>query len=80
MVAVGPTDLKALEDCLLNVSGKVPLHVRFRALFTLKGLKSDEAVEIISKGAKRGFDSHRFYIEWSFLGCSLRRPFSLAET
>ena len=50
MVAAASTELKALEECLLNVSGKVPLDVRFRALFTLKGLKNDEAVEIISKG------------------------------
>ncbi|KAJ3537862.1 hypothetical protein NMY22_g5417 [Coprinellus aureogranulatus] len=49
-VSVSQNELKALEDCLLNVSGKVPLHVRFRALFTLKGLKSDEAVAIIGKG------------------------------
>ncbi|KAH6912713.1 deoxyhypusine hydroxylase [Coprinopsis sp. MPI-PUGE-AT-0042] len=50
MVAAASAELKALEECLLNASGKVPLHVRFRALFTLKGLKNDEAVEIISKG------------------------------
>ncbi|TFK24999.1 deoxyhypusine hydroxylase [Coprinopsis marcescibilis] len=50
MVAVSAAELKALEDCLLNVSGNVPLHVRFRALFTLKGLKTDESVQIISKG------------------------------
>ncbi|EAU85962.1 deoxyhypusine hydroxylase [Coprinopsis cinerea okayama7 len=50
MVAVAADELKALEECLLNTSGKVPLHVRFRALFTLKGLDNDEAVDIISKG------------------------------
>ncbi|KAJ2916127.1 hypothetical protein MD484_g4280, partial [Candolleomyces efflorescens] len=50
MVVVSPSELKALEDCLLNTSGKVPLHNRFRALFTLKGLKSEEAVSIIGKG------------------------------
>ncbi|KAF6755916.1 deoxyhypusine hydroxylase [Ephemerocybe angulata] len=50
MATVSASELKALEECLLNVSGKVPLHVRFRALFTLKGLKTEEAVSIIGKG------------------------------
>ena len=52
MVVVSPAELKALEDCLLNTSGKVPLHTRFRALFTLKGLKSEESVSIIGKGTQ----------------------------
>ena len=43
--------LSALEATLLNTSGSVPLHNRFRALFTLKALKTDDAVRIISKGA-----------------------------
>ncbi|KAJ3509529.1 hypothetical protein NLJ89_g5182 [Agrocybe chaxingu] len=49
-LTVSPFELKKLEDCLLNTSGDVPLHTRFRALFTLKGLKSEDAVKIISKG------------------------------
>ncbi|EPQ54583.1 ARM repeat-containing protein [Gloeophyllum trabeum ATCC 11539] len=51
MVAeVSASTLEALEATLLNTSGTVPLHNRFRALFTLKSLKNDDAVEIISKG------------------------------
>jgi len=50
MLNVSQSDLSNLETSLLNVSGNVPLHNRFRALFTLKALKSDEAVRIISKG------------------------------
>lgn len=42
--------LAALEASLLNISGSVPLHNRFRSLFTLKALKNDEAVSIIVKG------------------------------
>ena len=42
--------IAALEASLLNTSGKVPLHNRFRALFTLKSLKTEEAVKIIAKG------------------------------
>lgn len=42
--------LAALEASLLNTSGGVALHNRFRALFTLKALKNDDAVKIISKG------------------------------
>lgn len=47
---VTPEELVALEAALLNTSGAVPLHNRFRALFTLKALKDDRAVEIITKG------------------------------
>lgn len=40
----------ALRASLLNESGSVPLHERFRALFTLKSLKTDQAIKIISEG------------------------------
>ncbi|KAI0712538.1 ARM repeat-containing protein [Earliella scabrosa] len=51
MVAeVDPSTLAALEAALLNKQGNVPLHNRFRALFTLKSLKNDDAVKIISEG------------------------------
>ena len=43
-------ELAALEVSLLNKSGNVPLHKRFRALFTLKALKSADAIRIISAG------------------------------
>jgi hypothetical protein len=43
-------ELDALEATLLNKSGNVLLHNRFRALFTLKALKNERAIEIISKG------------------------------
>ncbi|KAF9533222.1 armadillo-type protein [Crepidotus variabilis] len=48
-IQVSPDKLKSLEECLCNFKGNVALHTRFRALFTLKALKSDEAVGIISK-------------------------------
>ncbi|KAH9480274.1 deoxyhypusine hydroxylase [Psilocybe cubensis] len=51
-VSVSPSELQNLQDCLLNKSGDVALHTRFRALFTLKSLKSEDAVEIIAKGFK----------------------------
>jgi hypothetical protein len=50
-VSASASELQALEDTLLNSSGNVPLHNRFRALFTLKALKNDDAVRIIAKGA-----------------------------
>ena len=50
MLNVSQSDLGNLEALLLNNAGNVPLHNRFRALFTLKALKSEEAVHIISKG------------------------------
>lgn len=47
---VTPEGLAALEASLLNTSGDVALHNRFRALFALKALKNEDAVRIISKG------------------------------
>ncbi|KAJ9102839.1 hypothetical protein QFC19_004567 [Naganishia cerealis] len=49
-VAVSPEQFKALADCLLDSSGKTPLHERFRALFTLKAVASEQAVEVIASG------------------------------
>jgi deoxyhypusine monooxygenase len=51
MVAeISSSDLNKLESSLLNKSGNVPLHTRFRALFTLKSLKTEDAVRIIAEG------------------------------
>lgn len=47
---VSLSELAVLEASLLNKSGNVPLHNRFRALFTLKALKSADAIRIISDG------------------------------
>ncbi|KAF9995414.1 deoxyhypusine hydroxylase [Entomortierella chlamydospora] len=44
-----PETYKALEADLCNHSGKVPLHERFRALFTLKALADDASVDIIGR-------------------------------
>ena len=49
-IQVYDEQLVALEAELLNTSGNVPLHNRFRSLFTLKSLKTETAVQIISKG------------------------------
>jgi deoxyhypusine monooxygenase len=49
---ISQSKLGELETLLLNTSGNVPLHNRFRALFTLKSLKTDQAVEIIGKGRR----------------------------
>lgn len=43
-----------LSDCLLNISGKVPLPARFRALFALKYLGDEKAIDIIGKGILSG--------------------------
>ncbi|KNC97179.1 deoxyhypusine monooxygenase [Spizellomyces punctatus DAOM BR117] len=40
----------SLSNILTNVSGDVPLHKRFRALFTLKSLNNENSVDIIAKG------------------------------
>lgn len=46
---VSQASISSLEATLLNTSGIVPLHNRFRALFTLKALKNEDAIRIISK-------------------------------
>lgn len=47
---VTDADLGKLEEVLLNKEGNVSLHRRFRALFTLRNMDDDRAVEAISKG------------------------------
>ncbi|KAG9068600.1 hypothetical protein KI688_010876 [Linnemannia hyalina] len=44
-----PETYQALDADLCNHSGKVPLHERFRALFTLKALADNESVDIIGR-------------------------------
>ncbi len=58
MAQVATEDLHALQAALLNTTGDVPLHKRFRALFTLKSLKTDEAIQIISKGQFDHLSTH----------------------
>lgn len=50
MANVSASELAALEASLLNKSGNVPLDNRFRALFTLKSLNNQDAIQIISEG------------------------------
>ena len=50
-VSLTKDTLEALEASLLNVTGMVPLHDHFRALFTLKVTQEQEKViEIMGKG------------------------------
>jgi deoxyhypusine monooxygenase len=53
--------LQRLSDCLLDGSGKTPLHERFRALFTLKAIGGDEVVDIVAAG------KHDLSVPFSFL-------------
>lgn len=43
-------EYQTLEATLLNTHGDVPLAKRFRALFTLRNLKTRRAIDIIGKG------------------------------
>ena len=45
-----PQTYVRLEAELCNTDGTVPLHKRFRALFTLKSLADARAIDIIDKG------------------------------
>ena len=45
-----PSQYAELERVLLNTSGDSPLASRFRALFSLRSLGTDEAIQIIGKG------------------------------
>lgn len=60
-----------LSDCLLNTSGKVPLPARFRALFALKYLGDERAIDIIGQGILLG---NILYCDiYGSLSCSLFR-------
>ncbi|KAG8733258.1 deoxyhypusine hydroxylase [Ceratobasidium sp. 423] len=50
MAVATPESFAKLEATLLNTSGNVPLHARFRSLFTLKALPGQRTIDIISKG------------------------------
>ena len=52
-VSVTDAQLAALRATLLNTSGSVPLHERFRALFMLKAVGGDEVVRIVAEGELR---------------------------
>ena len=52
-VSVTDAQLAALRATLLNTSGNVPLHERFRALFMLKAVGGDEVVRIVAEGELR---------------------------
>ncbi|KAF7306521.1 Deoxyhypusine hydroxylase [Mycena indigotica] len=69
------SDLTALEESLLNKNGDVLLHNRFRALFTLKSLKSDDAVRVISAG----FDDPSALLKHELAYClgQMKRPSAL---
>lgn len=49
-VAMTSSELAALEASFLNKSGNVPLHQRYKALFSLTDLKSPDVIRIISEG------------------------------
>lgn len=49
-----------LADCLLNKSGKIPLPARFRALFALKYLGDEQAINIIGQGNRKYFLDNDF--------------------
>jgi hypothetical protein len=63
MTSIGESDLKVLEDSLLNTSGDVGLHNRFRALFTLKSLKSEDAVRVISAGSYKILSFNKYWAD-----------------
>ncbi|TFY69898.1 hypothetical protein EVJ58_g132 [Rhodofomes roseus] len=75
MVQTDSAKLAALEATLLNTSGNVPLHSRFRALFTLKSLRTDEAIRIISKGFAD--DSALLKHELAYCLGQTKKPFAL---
>ena len=48
-----------LRASVLKISGTVPLHERLRSPFTLKNLKSEHAIEVISEGERSERDKSR---------------------
>ena len=70
---VTPEGLSALEASLLNTSGDVALHHRFRALFALKALKNEDAVRIISMGMDPVQVLQRHLIDVSYISKRFKR-------
>ncbi|CAB4434313.1 unnamed protein product [Rhizophagus irregularis] len=44
-----PTVYENLEKILINKNGQVPLHKRFRVIFTLKNLADEKSIDILAK-------------------------------
>lgn len=66
-ISVSSEQFKSLSDCLLDNSGKTPLHERFRALFTLKAVASEQAVEVIASGESVQRERRGMY-PWILIG------------
>ncbi|PVU87552.1 hypothetical protein BB559_005987 [Furculomyces boomerangus] len=58
--------LSELQSIILNEKNNVPLFQRYRALFSLKGLGTEEAVDIIIKSIKAEKDSELFKHELAY--------------
>ena len=56
-----PKVYQILETLLTNVNGDVPLHKRFRALFTLKNLCDEKSIDIIAKGMGTGLERNDLF-------------------
>lgn len=67
--------LNVLGGLLLNKSGETPLPERFRALFTLRGANSDEAVKIIGEAFNDA--SALLKHEVAYVLGQMRRPFAI---
>lgn len=50
MLDLANIDYPKLEASLCNTSGNVSLAERFRSLFTLKNIATEESIDIIAKG------------------------------
>lgn len=49
-VQVSSAQMESLRSTLLNTSGNIPLHERFRSLFMLKAVGGDPVVQILAEG------------------------------
>ncbi|PVV03925.1 hypothetical protein BB560_001588 [Smittium megazygosporum] len=78
MSADTQSTLENLEKILVNEQGEFPLYKRYRALFSLKGLGSKEAIQIIIKATKKEKDSELFKHELAYCLGQLQNPEAIA--
>ncbi|PVU96174.1 hypothetical protein BB561_001346 [Smittium simulii] len=66
MTAGNPSTLSELEKILIDETGAIPLYKRYRALFSLKGLGTKEAIQSIIKATEKENRSELFKHELAY--------------
>ncbi|CAG8487310.1 6479_t:CDS:2, partial [Acaulospora colombiana] len=69
-----PSTYDHLEDIITNKDGQVPLHKRFRAIFTLKNIANEKSIDILAKAFKD--DSALLKHELAYVLGQIKNPYA----